>query len=116
MSFKVHNQLVKLLSKQLAPILKDIIGTWLIAFFDPSKEVSRLANGSFQTAFPNKMSNVLQFTQIELVSFLSNNLLHQSAESMSDVRYTTPEDRMDKYTRVVSGSFDVMGLLLGTHG
>lgn len=114
MTFQCHNQLVIILAKQLAPILKDIIGIWLLGRFDSATEVARLAQSSFEKAFPDKLDLVLKFTQNEIIEFIINCILRQTAESMSDVRYTSPEEISDKYARVVSGAFLVLQLLLGT--
>ncbi|KAI8925891.1 hypothetical protein BC831DRAFT_459131 [Entophlyctis helioformis] len=109
---RLHAAIARLLQKQLAPILKDIIGPWMLAHYDPSKEVARLSADTFETTFPNKRSNVVQFCQSAIVSYVSSNILDQTPETMSDPRFTTPEDMASKFSRVVAASFDILGGLV----
>jgi hypothetical protein len=51
MTLSVHLKMVELVSRQLAPIIKSIIGTWLLACFDPAKEVQQKAQESFRVFF-----------------------------------------------------------------
>ncbi|KAH6595782.1 hypothetical protein BASA61_003700 [Batrachochytrium salamandrivorans] len=111
---RLHAALVKLLQKQLAPVLKDIIGPWLISQTDSSREVVSLSKESFQNTFPNKLENVLQHCQTSLLAYVQSNILEQTPESMSDLRFSTPEDMVSKYSRAVSGSFDIISTLIST--
>ncbi|KAJ8331083.1 hypothetical protein O5D80_001092 [Batrachochytrium dendrobatidis] len=106
--------LVKLLNKHLAPILKKIIGPWLIAQTDSSKDVMNLSKDAFETTFPNKLESVLHHCQACLLAYVRFNILEQTPEAMSDSRYTTPEDMVSKHVRVVSGSFYILATLIAT--
>ncbi|KAJ3103222.1 hypothetical protein HK100_004241, partial [Physocladia obscura] len=100
------------LKKEMAPVLKQLIGTWLCLMFDNSStEVAKLATESFQKAFPSKQADVLTFCQSEICNFVSDNILYHTAESLSDARYSTPEEMQSKYVRIVSGSFAIISFL-----
>jgi hypothetical protein len=114
-TFKLHLLLSSNSPKRLGPILKDIIGIWLLAQYDFCSEVRDSALKSFESAFPNKLSNVLNFAEKEIVEYISNNLLVQTSQSISDSRFTSAGEAMDKYNMTVSGSFDVLSLLLGLY-
>jgi hypothetical protein len=109
-----HSRIVQSSSKQIAPILKKIIGTWIICRFDQSKEIINLATSSFEKCFPQKQAQVLVFCQDELIGFFRNNLLEQSPETMSDPRFSSKEEISDKYDRVISGCLDGLSFVLGT--
>lgn len=112
----VHLDITRASSKKLAPILKKIIGAWIIARFDVSKEVSNLAKESFLCSFSQKNEQVLVHCQAELLDYLKNNILDQTVESMSDSRYTSAEDMAAKYARTVASSFDAFSYVLGKIG
>ncbi|KAJ3017763.1 UNVERIFIED_CONTAM: hypothetical protein HDU68_011490 [Siphonaria sp. JEL0065] len=107
-----HSILFTRLKKEMAPVLKQVIGTWLCLQFDnASAEVAKVATESFQKAFPNKKADVLAFCQSEVQSFVSDNIIYHTVETMSDPRYNTPEEMLAKYIRVVSGSFSIISCL-----
>ncbi|KAI8995888.1 hypothetical protein BC832DRAFT_595820 [Gaertneriomyces semiglobifer] len=108
----VHLLIVKKDRKQLAPYLKEVIGYWLCAKFDTSKESSKAAVEAFDTAFPKKKADVLVFCQTEILAFITENILHQTPETLSDPRFTTDEDSASKYARIVSSSFYMLGYML----
>ncbi|KAJ3162603.1 listerin E3 ubiquitin protein ligase 1 [Geranomyces variabilis] len=108
----VHLGLVNKVRKQLAPHLKELIGSWLCATHDPYKEVSRLASTAFKTAFPSKQADVMAFCQPEILQFIVDNLLVQTPETMSDPRFTSPEDMKSRYARVVSSSLVILASLI----
>eukprot|EP00842_Homolaphlyctis_polyrhiza_P003786 jgi/Hompol1/4408/HPOL_007088-RA len=110
----LHSALVKILQKQIAPVLKSIAGPWLLSHFDPSKDVARNASDSFETTFPNKRADAISFCQQSLIAYVSSNILEQTPETLSDPRFTTPEDMLSKYVRVIAGSLDIVGHMIGT--
>lgn len=112
MTFKIQLVYAQTCPKKLGPILKDIIATWLIAQSDPSPDVKDLSMKSFEAAFPNKLEKVLNFSKSELIESISNNIIKQTAKSMSDSRYTTLEEAQDKYNRIFSGSLEILSLII----
>ncbi|KAJ3381823.1 listerin E3 ubiquitin protein ligase 1 [Entophlyctis sp. JEL0112] len=110
-----HSILFSRLKKEMAPTLKSLIGTWLCLMFDNSApEVAKVASESFMKAFPNKRADVLVFCQSEIFSFVNDNLIYHSVETLSDSRYNTPEEMISKYSRVVAGSFSILSYLYET--
>ncbi|KAI9139465.1 hypothetical protein BKA69DRAFT_1085574 [Paraphysoderma sedebokerense] len=102
--YEIHEFIVRNVGKQLAPYLKSIIGTWVVSFYDVSKDVANLATNSFQAAFPpSKRSEVLVFCMEELLEFVIDTVLHKTPDTLSDPRYTSKEDMNAKYARVLSG-------------
>ncbi|KAI8980517.1 hypothetical protein BDB01DRAFT_836734 [Pilobolus umbonatus] len=108
-SAQVHYIIVTNAKKKLAPMLKDFIGPWLLAMFDPSKDTARMARSSFETTFAeDKRTGVLSFCQKEVLDYVCDILLYKSSETLSDARYVSPEDMKSKYSRVISGSLQVI--------
>ena len=65
--------------------------------------------------FPGaKRAEVIRFAQKEIMEYVSENILEATPESLSDPRYTPLEDMMQKYSRVVSGSFFILSDLVET--
>ncbi|KAJ3333852.1 listerin E3 ubiquitin protein ligase 1 [Blyttiomyces sp. JEL0837] len=114
-TFACHSILVQNLKKELAPLLKEIIGVWLCAHYDASKEVVRLAQESFQvialSAFSNKRVDVLSFCNKSILEFVADNLFQQTPETLSDARYTSEEDMQAKYHRLLASSVMVLDML-----
>ncbi|KAF9160818.1 hypothetical protein DFQ26_005148 [Actinomortierella ambigua] len=110
----VHALMVRRAKKKLAPFLKEVLGSWLGTFFDPSRDVARLASESFQAAFPDskKREQVLLFCLKDLVSHhLSELLLVKTPETLSDPRFTTPEERETRFARVAASALYTLGYL-----
>lgn len=74
------------MKKQFAPYLKQVIGSWLCCQFDIYKEVSSIAVESFWNAFPEgKRVDVLVFCQSEVLAFITENVLNQTPETLSEL-------------------------------
>ncbi|KAG9300709.1 hypothetical protein G9A89_023507 [Geosiphon pyriformis] len=108
-----HLLIVSKIKKRLAPHLKEIIGVWVISFFDQSKDVARIALESFQAAFPfEKHNEVLVFGQAEILGYTSEVIFEKSPETLSDPRFTSKEEMEQKYARVVSSSYYAISYLI----
>lgn len=84
----VHLLLVTRIKKKLAPHLRELIGPWVCAFFDTHKDVGRIATEAFQAAFPPaKRNEALVFGQAEVLSYLTENLLNKTPETLSKVDF-----------------------------
>lgn len=106
----VHGVLVKRTGKKLAPNLKQIIGPWVAAFFDPYREVGQTARSAFESVFPeSKRSEVFVYTIEDLLSFAIDNIVNQTAETLSDARFTDAEEMRLKYEQVIGASFGMLG-------
>ncbi|CAJ0834646.1 6412_t:CDS:10, partial [Entrophospora sp. SA101] len=98
---------------KLAPVLKEIIGVWIISMFDQSKDVARIANESFEAAFsPEKRIEVLIFCQSEIINFIKEIIIYKTPETLSDPRFTSKEDMNSKYARVLASSYYVLANLI----
>ncbi|RIB03619.1 hypothetical protein C2G38_2049118 [Gigaspora rosea] len=61
---------------------------------------------SVWTAFPaRKRVEVLIFCQMEILSYISDIIIHKTPETLSDPRFTSKEDMISKYERVVASSY-----------
>jgi hypothetical protein len=112
MTFNVHNQMIALAGKQLALILKKIIGVWLVCRFDDSPEISSLATKSFQLAFPNKENQVVSFCQAEIIEYIRYSIQDQTAKTVVDARLCSEDEMEQKYITIISGCLDALGYLI----
>ncbi|PKY28431.1 hypothetical protein RhiirB3_473928 [Rhizophagus irregularis] len=86
--------------------LKKILPVWIISLFDQNKDVARVANESFQAAFPpEKRVDVLVFGREEILSYITDIILYKTSETLSDPRFTSKEDMVSKYLKVVASSY-----------
>ncbi|CAG8539422.1 9319_t:CDS:10 [Acaulospora morrowiae] len=112
-TFNCHLLIVSKIKKRIAPHLKEIISIWIISLFDQSKDVARIANESFQTAFPpGKRTEVLVFAQTEILSTIHEIIINKVPETLSDPRFTSKEDMDSKYARVVASSYFALAHLI----
>ncbi|KAI9274250.1 hypothetical protein BY458DRAFT_555169 [Sporodiniella umbellata] len=110
---QVHCLITVQVKKKLAPLLKNVIGPWLLSMHDQSRDIANLAKGSFETMFAvEKRIGVISFCQKEILDYLTDMLLYKTAETLSDARYVNKEEMMAKYARVVSSSFQILSYLI----
>ncbi|KAI9346637.1 hypothetical protein BD770DRAFT_475389 [Pilaira anomala] len=110
---QVHALITVNAKKRLAPLLKEFIGPWFLAMYDQSKDVSRVAQNSFETVFSvEKRSGVISFCQKEILDYVTDMLLFKTTETLSDARYVSKEDMQSKYARIISSSFLVVSHLI----
>ncbi|CAO3592382.1 unnamed protein product [Absidia cylindrospora] len=101
----IHQLICLRAKKKMAPYLKEFIGAWMMAMFDQSKDVARLARAAFESVFAeDKRQGVIVFCQKEILDYVSEMLLVKTAETLSDKRYVSPDDMAAKYARVMSSS------------
>ncbi|KAG0369899.1 hypothetical protein BC939DRAFT_460957 [Gamsiella multidivaricata] len=111
----VHSLLVKRVKKKLAPYLKDVVGAWIGTFFDPTRDVARVANEAFKSAFPdNKREQVVSFCLQDMIYYISEILLNKTPETLSDPRFNTKEEMDTRYARVASSSIYTIGYIIET--
>ncbi|KAI8061201.1 hypothetical protein BDF21DRAFT_369504 [Thamnidium elegans] len=110
---QVHALITVNAKKRLAPLLKEFIGPWVLAMYDQSKDVSKVAQNSFEAVFAvDKRAGVISFCQKEILDYVTDMLLFKTSETLSDVRYVSKEDMQAKYARIVSSSFLVVSYLI----
>ncbi|KAI8581916.1 hypothetical protein K450DRAFT_229884 [Umbelopsis ramanniana AG] len=112
----VHQFIVSVAKRKIAPHLKSMIGPWLICFFDPSKDVARIATTSFSSAFPlDKKKEVLVFCQKSIIEYTSEMILEKTPDTLSDPRDVTKEEMDAKFARVIIESFHVLAYLISEY-
>ncbi|KAG0019855.1 hypothetical protein BGZ80_005180 [Entomortierella chlamydospora] len=109
----VHMLLVRRVKRKLAPYLKEVIGAWIGTFFDPTRDVARVATEAFKSAFPdNKREQVISFCLQDMIYYVSEILLNKTAETLSDPRFNTKEEMETRYARVASSSLYTIGYII----
>ncbi|KAF9124202.1 hypothetical protein BGW39_008391 [Mortierella sp. 14UC] len=115
MTNNVHLLLVKRVKKKLAPYLKEVVAAWIGTFFDPTRDVVRVAMEAFKSAFPdNKREQVISFCLQDMVYYISEILLNKTPETLSDPRFNTKEEMDTRYARVASSSLYTLGYIIET--
>ncbi|KAF7701263.1 E3 ubiquitin-protein ligase listerin [Silurus meridionalis] len=110
---QAFEQLILKVKRNLAPYLKGIMGHWLIAQCDPYSPAASAANVAFQAAFPlNKQPEALGFCKDEVLNVLQDNLLKETADTLSDPQSVPEEERHAKYVRVLTSSLLALKKLL----
>ncbi|KAJ1675549.1 listerin E3 ubiquitin protein ligase 1 [Spiromyces aspiralis] len=107
---KVHYQLVTKMGKRLAPRLKEVIGPWVLGFFDQSREVASYSRMAFEDAFsPSRREEVFAYCLDDLAEFIRSNLHDELPDTLSDPRFLDKDQRQSKYEQVVACSFRGLG-------
>ncbi|KAG0215792.1 hypothetical protein BGX28_008102 [Mortierella sp. GBA30] len=115
MTNNVHLLLVKRIKKKLAPYLKEVVAAWIGTFFDPTRDVARVALEAFKSAFPdNKREQVVSFCLQDIIYYISEILLNKTPETLSDPRFNTKEEMETRYARVASSSLYTLGYIIDT--
>ncbi|KAG0212201.1 hypothetical protein BGX33_003786 [Mortierella sp. NVP41] len=115
MTNNVHLLLVKRVKKKLAPYLKEVVAAWIGTFFDPTRDVARVAMEAFKSAFPdNKREQVISFCLQDMIYYISEILLNKTPETLSDPRFNTKEEMDTRYARVASSSLYTLGYIIET--
>ncbi|KAF9958836.1 hypothetical protein BGZ72_010818 [Mortierella alpina] len=111
----VHLLLVKRVKRKLAPYLKEVIAAWIGTFFDPTRDVARVAMEAFKSAFPdNKREQVISFCLQDMIYYISELLLNKTPETLSDPRFNTKEEMDTRYARVASSALYTLGYTIDT--
>ncbi|XP_046848611.1 E3 ubiquitin-protein ligase listerin-like isoform X2 [Xenia sp. Carnegie-2017] len=99
------NQIMSRVGRNFAPHLKSVMGTWLCCQCDAYPLVATAAQKAFSSAFnEKKKAEVLGFCKKEIHEYLMDNILNQTAETLSDPDIVDEKDRSDKYIRVIASS------------
>ncbi|KAK6175849.1 hypothetical protein SNE40_014229 [Patella caerulea] len=93
------------IKKEIAPYLKSIMGCWILSQCDTYPTVASAANQAFHNTFPSgKQNEALTIYRQEIINYFVDNLVSQTAQSLSDSKATDSEDMESKYTRTVASS------------
>ncbi|XP_053501105.1 E3 ubiquitin-protein ligase listerin isoform X2 [Ictalurus furcatus] len=110
---QAFEQLILKVKRNLAPYLKAIMGHWLIAQCDTYSPAASAANVAFQAAFPlNKQPEALSFCKDEVLTVLQDNLLKETADTLTDPQSVPEDERQAKYVRVLTSSLLALKKLL----
>ncbi|KFH64295.1 hypothetical protein MVEG_10120 [Podila verticillata NRRL 6337] len=113
MANNVHLLLVKRVKKKLAPYLKEVVAAWIGTFFDPTRDVARVALEAFKSAFPdNKREQVISFCLQDVIYYISEALLNKTPETLSDPRFNTKEEMDTRYARVAASALHTIGYII----
>ncbi|XP_016128925.1 E3 ubiquitin-protein ligase listerin isoform X2 [Sinocyclocheilus grahami] len=109
---QAFEQLVLKVKRNLAPYLKSIMGHWLISQCDTYSPAASAASAAFQAAFPlNKQPEAISFCKDEVLNVLQDNLLKETADTLSDP-HVPEEEREAKFIRLLTSSLLALKRLL----
>uniref|UniRef100_A0A672SBC5 E3 ubiquitin-protein ligase listerin n=1 Tax=Sinocyclocheilus grahami TaxID=75366 RepID=A0A672SBC5_SINGR len=110
---QAFEQLVLKVKRNLAPYLKSIMGHWLISQCDTYSPAASAASAAFQAAFPlNKQPEAISFCKDEVLNVLQDNLLKETADTLSDPHSVPEEEREAKFIRLLTSSLLALKRLL----
>uniref|UniRef100_A0A8C1Z7D3 E3 ubiquitin-protein ligase listerin n=1 Tax=Cyprinus carpio TaxID=7962 RepID=A0A8C1Z7D3_CYPCA len=110
---QAFEQLVLKVKRNLAPYLKSIMGHWLISQCDTYSPAASAASAAFQAAFPlNKQPEAISFCKDEILNVLQDNLLKETADTLSDPQSVPEEEREAKFIRLLTSSLLALKRLL----
>lgn len=108
-----HHQVVLKVKRNIAPFLKQLAGPWFTSQYDTYPPAAYAAKISFESAFPaNKLQEAIIFCQEEILSYICDNIIVQTAQTVGNPKTTSTEDLEAKYERVIISSLQGYTLYL----
>ncbi|KAM9437421.1 E3 ubiquitin-protein ligase listerin isoform 1-T1 [Salvelinus alpinus] len=102
---QAFEQLVLKVRRSLAPYLKSVMGHWLLSQCDSYPPAASAACQAFNAAFPpSKQAEALSFCKDEVLTVLQDNLLKETADTLSDPQSVPEEEREAKFIRLLTSS------------
>uniref|UniRef100_A0A4W5QBL7 E3 ubiquitin-protein ligase listerin n=1 Tax=Hucho hucho TaxID=62062 RepID=A0A4W5QBL7_9TELE len=102
---QAFEQLVLKVRRSLAPYLKSVMGHWLLSQCDSYPPAASAACQAFSAAFPpSKQAEALSFCKDEVLTVLQDNLLKETADTLSDPQSVPEEEREAKFLRLLTSS------------
>lgn len=99
--------------RNLAPYLRQLAGPWFTSQYDTYPPAATAASQAFQEAFPpNKVIEAIIFCQEQILTYIYDNLIVQTAQTLSNPTTVTAEEMEAKYQRVVISSLQGYALYL----
>lgn len=100
--------------KRMVPYLPQIAGPWLCGQYDPDRGTSRSASEAFQRAFntQEKGQNFRKAFHRQIAEYCKDAVLHETPQTLSDMRNVTKEDAEAIYYRVVATSLTLVSVLI----
>ncbi|XP_074644451.1 E3 ubiquitin-protein ligase listerin-like [Tubulanus polymorphus] len=98
-------QLILRVKRNLAPQLKPLMGCWLLAQCDAHAPAASAAVAAFDAAFPpNKQSEAVIFCKNEVLSYIKDNLLSQTPQTLSDPSSMSKEESESRFEKFITSS------------
>ncbi|KAF4547461.1 E3 ubiquitin-protein ligase listerin-like protein [Elsinoe fawcettii] len=100
--------------KRVAPQLPQLAGPWLCGQHDPDRATSRSASEAFQNTFSTqeKAQNFLRLFHRQIVEYCRDAVLHETPQTLSDIRNVSKENADAIYYRVVATSLSLVATLI----
>jgi hypothetical protein len=111
----ITGSMVRKYGKKTAPYMKqDLAGLWLIGMNDSDRLVSKAAQASFNAAFPgtDKAKQFRVTFASSIWSKAEDLAFEETADSLSDARFTKPAEAEVKFENAASASLTVMAYLV----
>ncbi|KAF7990662.1 hypothetical protein HCN44_000467 [Aphidius gifuensis] len=97
-----HASLVKRAGRNIAIYLKRIAGVWFTSQFDTYPLTASAAMNSFNDTFPDKkLNDAIIYCQNEILSYIRDNIIVQTPQTMNTNKLLTPEELETKYQRIL---------------
>ncbi|CAH1975528.1 unnamed protein product [Acanthoscelides obtectus] len=101
-SHNVLHQLVLKAKRNIAPHLKQLMAPWFTSQYDTYPPAASIAKQAFKDTFSDsKFQEAVVFCQEDILSYISDNLLVQTPQTLSNPKHCTPEEMDAKYERVL---------------
>lgn len=110
---QAQRAVVQRAKRNLAPYLRQLAGPWFTSQYDTYAPAASAASLAFQDAFPpKKVTEAIVFCQEEILNYIYDNLIVQTAQTLSNPKIVTAEEMEAKYQRVVVSSLQGYALYL----
>ena len=112
-----HGALSLAAGKKLSKHLKNCIGPWIASLYDSDRQVSRAAVDSFQAVFDTDKKREIVYERYtgDIIKYISDVLLNETAASITDERFTSAEDSEGRWALVVGMCLTTLANLAGIH-
>ncbi|XP_066152599.1 E3 ubiquitin-protein ligase listerin [Euwallacea fornicatus] len=96
-----HSVIVQKVKREIAPYLKQLMAPWFTSQYDNYPPAATAAIKAFQDSFsPLKFKEAITFCQQEIINYIHDNLVVQSAQTVSSSQLSLQEAEA-RYERVV---------------
>ncbi|XP_050305694.1 E3 ubiquitin-protein ligase listerin [Anthonomus grandis grandis] len=96
-----HNLIVLKVKRDIAPFLKQLMAPWYISQYDNYPPAATAAAQAFNNTFsPTKFKEAIIFCHQEILNYIYDNLINQTAETVGSKQLTT-EEAEARYERIV---------------
>ncbi|KAL7296700.1 hypothetical protein TKK_0010114 [Trichogramma kaykai] len=112
-----HTTLVQRVGRTIATYLKQLAGPWFVAQYDTYPPAASAATNGFNNTFPPpKFVSAIAHCQVEILTYISDNLIILSPQSLSTNKSVPPEEKEAKYERLLCSSLQAYSFYLKTVG